>query len=61
MMKLDGKQDWSGNKIGTWYYVASRYTETGKEAVGNVFKPLLTVAIKEHIEILQRYMEREVA
>ena len=61
LMKMDGKQDWSGNKIGTWYYVASRYTETGKEAVGNVFKPLLTVAIKEHIEILQRYMEREVA
>ena len=46
---------------GTWYFVESKYTEEGKEVIDNAFKPLLTVAIKEHIEILQRYMEREVA
>ena len=61
LMKLDGAKDYMDRPKGTWYFVESKYTEEGKEVIDNAFKPLLTVAIKEHIEILQRYMEREVA
>jgi hypothetical protein len=61
LMKLDGAKDYMDRPKGTWYFVESKYTAEGKEVIDNAFKPLLTVAIKEHIEILQRYMEREVA
>ena len=61
LMKLDGAKDYMDRPKATWYFVESKYTEEGKEVIDNAFKPLLTVAIKEHIEILQRYMEREVA
>lgn len=61
LMKLDGAKDYMGEPKGTWYFVESKYTEEGKEVIDNAFKPLITVAIKEHIEILKRYMEQEVA
>ena len=41
----------------SWFYVASHYTDNGKEVFDEEFKPLEEDAIKEHIEILNRHLE----
>ena len=57
LMKETGEKDFLGRPQGTWFY-AHHSDPTG-------FKPVEEVAIKEHIESLQRYLkdkkERQVA
>jgi len=48
LMKMDGKTDYMGRPIGTWYY--SHYSNPE-------FKVLEEDAIKEHIEMLKRHLE----
>jgi len=48
LMKFDGKKDYLGREIGTWYY--SHYANPG-------FKLLEVDAINEHIDMLKRHLE----
>jgi hypothetical protein len=48
LMKFDGKKDYLGREVGTWYY--SHYANPG-------FKLLEVDAINEHIDMLKRHLE----
>ena len=56
LAKLEGKKDYLGRLKVTWYYVESRYTDSGKEVFGD-WKLLEETAIKDQIEILNRCLE----
>ncbi len=57
LMKLDGDVDYMNRPKGTWYFVESRYTEQGKEVIDDAFRPLVEVAIQDHIDIWKRTLE----
>ena len=57
LMKLDNEKDYLSNPKGTWYFVESRYTEQGKEVIDEEFKPLIEVAIQDHIDMWKRTLE----
>ena len=57
LMKLDGDVDYMDRPKGTWYFVESRYTEQGKEVIDDAFRPLVEVAIQDHIDIWKRTLE----
>ena len=57
LMKLDGDVDYMDRPKGTWYFVESRYTEQGKEVIDDAFKPLVEVAIQDHIDMWKRTLE----
>ena len=57
LLKDVGDKDFLGKPKFTWHYVGSHYTEDGKEVIDPFFRPLEEVAIKEHIEILNRHLE----
>ena len=57
LMKLDGDVDYMNRPKGTWYFVESRYTEQGKEVIDDAFKPLVEVAIQDHIDMWKRTLE----
>ena len=64
-MKLDGDVDYMNRPKGTWYFVESRYTEQGKEVIDDAFRPLVEVAIQDHIDMwkitLEDYKKRKAA
>ena len=60
LLKDNGDKDYLGKPCLTWFYAESTYTDSGKEVIGT-FKPFELTAIKEHIEILQRVVERPAA
>ena len=51
LMKLDCDVDYMNRPKGTWYFVESRYTEQGKEVIDDAIRPLVEVAIQDHIDI----------
>lgn len=53
LMSDTGAKDYLGRPVGTWSY--AHYSNP------TAFKPLEADAIKEHIEILNRHLERQVA
>ena len=57
LLKDVGEKNYLGKPKFTWHYVASRYTEEGKEVIDPFFRPLEEEAIKDHIEILKRVLE----
>ena len=57
LMKPDGDVDYMNRPKGTWYFVESRYTEQGKEVIDDAFRPLVEVAIQDHIDIWKRTLE----
>ena len=57
LLKDIGEKDFLGKPKFTWHYVGSHYTSDGKEVIDPFFRPLEEVAIKEHIEILNRHLE----
>jgi hypothetical protein len=57
LMKLDGDVDYMNRPKGTWYFVESRYTEQGKEVIDDAFRPLVEVAIQDHIDMWKRTLE----
>ena len=57
LMKDAGETDYMNRPKFSWFYVASHYTDKGKEVFDEEFKPLEEDAIKEHIEILNRTLE----
>ena len=57
LLKDTGDKNYLGKPKFTWHYVGSHYTSDGKEVIDPLFRPLEEVAIKEHIEILNRHLE----
>ena len=57
LMKQEGEKEfYSDTEIGTWYYAASTYTDSGK-ITPTQFKLLEEAAILDHIEELKRHLE----
>ena len=57
LMKQEGEKEfYSDTEIGTWYYAASTYTDSGK-ITPTQFKLLEEAAILDHIDSLKRYLE----
>tara|TARA_R100001480_G_scaffold74948_1_gene85447 strand:- start:559 stop:1098 length:540 start_codon:yes stop_codon:yes gene_type:complete len=57
LMKDVGEKNFLGKPKMSWHFVGSHYTSDGKEVTDPFFRPLEEVAIKEHIEILNRHLE----
>ena len=57
LMKDAGETNYLGKPKFTWFYVASHYTNEGKEVFDKEFKLLEEDAIKEHNETLKRVLE----
>ena len=57
LMKDAGETNYLGKPQFPWFYVASHYTNEGKEVFDKEFKLLEEDAIKEHIENLKRVLE----
>ena len=58
LMKDVGEKNYLGKPKMSWHFVGSHYTSDGKEVTDPFFRPLEEVAIKEHIEILNRHLEQ---
>ena len=57
LLKDTGELDYLKKPKFTWHYVASHYTDDGKEVIDPFFRPLEEEAIKDHIDILKRVLE----
>ena len=57
LLKDTGELDYLKKPKFTWHYVASHYTDNGKEVIDPFFRPLENEAIKDHIDILNRVLE----
>ena len=57
-MKDTGEKDYLNKPKFTWHYVASHYTDDGKEVIDPFFRPLEEEAIKDHIDILERTLDQ---
>ena len=57
LLKDTGEKDYLNKPKFTWHYVASRYTEDGKEVIDPFFKPLENDSIREKIDMLNRVLE----
>ena len=57
LLKDTGEKNYLGKPKFTWHYVASHYTDEGKEVIDPFFRPLEEEAIKDHIDILNRVLD----